>query len=216
MRLHRGGRFRTWLGRRFGGDLELGDRVWRRILHLLGALVLVYYLLPPDPLPGLPRWSLLLAALAGVLSVELLRHAASLELPTIRGFEGPRMASYSYFAVALVLAVLLFPEAIAVAVVLTTAFVDPLIGELRRRAAPRAVTVLGPLLVALGLAALALRFVGGWSPPAAVLGAALLAAIAVFVERWRIPYLDDDLTMTVLPGAALALLLLAAPGLPGR
>ncbi|MCI4357835.1 MAG: hypothetical protein L3J95_05695 [Thermoplasmata archaeon] len=212
VRLHREGRFRGWLGRRFGGDLSLGERIWRRCLHLFGALVLLYYLVPSGFFRVLPNPAVLLLALAVILLVELLRWKAGLELPTIRPFEVGRIASFAYFAVAVVAAVLFFPKPVAVAVVLGTALIDPLIGELRLiRSKPTAYPA-APLVAYALIAFLALRWVGNWTVLSAVLAAGLAALLAVGVERVRYRHLDDDLTMTLVPGIALTILLLVTPG----
>jgi dolichol kinase len=213
LRLHRGGGFRRRLAAVFGRDEAAGDVLWRRLIHATGALVLVYYLLPDRFFVVLPKVDILLLALAAAAGLEVLRLGFGAELPTIRGYEARRPASYLYYAVALVAAIALFPEPIAVAVILGTAFVDPLAGAFRglegaRRSGP---VVAGAVYAA--LAATAFAVVGRW-PWADVAALALLgAAVAVPVERWRFRWLDDDLTMTVVP--ALVLLgAVAALGLP--
>ena len=213
MRLHRGGRWRAWLGARFGGDAELGDRIWRRCLHFGGVLVLLYYLLPPVIGPLSAELALLLA-LAAVLVLEGMRHAAGWELPTIRPWESRRVASYAYFAVALVAVVLLIPEPIAVAAVLGVSFVDPLLGELRLRRVGRPLASLAGagVYVLLGFSALVL--VGRWSGPGAAVGALVAAVVGVAVESPRWAPIDDDLAMTVVPAVTLWLIVTLAPGLP--
>jgi hypothetical protein len=203
LRLHRSGRFRSWLGVRLGGDLELGDRIWRRILHGLCAAVLVYYLLPDGFFLVAPKEFVLLAALALVLVLEVLRHSVGLELPTIRPYEQKRVASFAFFAVALVLAVLLFPEPIGAAVVLGTALVDPLAGEMRVAGFRRLALWTVPSVAYVGLAFVGLQLVGHW-PVVDSIGLALLAApIAVAVERPKSHWVDDDLAMTFVPAIVL-------------
>lgn len=215
VRLHRGGRWRTWLGARFGGGAELGDRIWRRILHFVGAAVLVYYLLPTRFFLVLSNEEALLIALVAVLGMEGLRLSAGLELPTIRPWERHRVASYAYFAVALVVAVLAFPRPIAVAVVLGTAFVDPLIGELRLRPGIGRRWLWGVPFLAFGLISLgAFVLVGDWSFGSALVAAAVAGAIGTAVERPKLPYYDDDLAMVLAPGIALALWVWLWPGFP--
>jgi hypothetical protein len=215
LRLHSGGRSRARLGALFGGDAELGDRVWRRGVHIGAAIVLVYYLIPPGFFLILPNEVVLLLALAVVLGLEVLRHLAGLELPTIRPWEARRVASFAFYAVALVVAVLVFPRAIAAGVILGAAIVDPLVGELRiRRIAPAGLVLL-PLAAYVGLAVVAIEVAGRWALPGALLAAAVAAVIAVAVERPKILWLDDDLAMTLVPGIALTLLVVAWPGLPG-
>lgn len=215
IRLHRGGRFRRWLGGRLGGDEALGDRIWRRVLHGIVAVVLVYYALPDGFFVVVPKRSILLIALAVILGLELLRHAGLLELPTIRPYETGRIGSYAFYAIAVVGAIVLFPEPIAAAVVLGTALVDPLAGELRARpSAARAYP--GAALAAYGgLAAVGLAGIGRWPLPDS-LGLALLAApIAVAAEWPTIGWIDDDLAMTFAPALALYLVGVVVLRLPG-
>lgn len=213
-RLHRGGRFRARLGRLAGGDVALGDRILRRLLHLAGLAVLLYYLLPPNFFLVASVETVLLLALASVLALEGLRLAAHLELPTIRPYERRRLASYAYYAIALVLAVLLFPRPIAVAVVLGTAIVDPLIGELRLRPEARRLYPVLPVALWAGFAFGSLVLLGAWTIPAALLAAVGAGALAVAVERPRFAGFDDDLAMTLVPALALLALTLLDPGFP--
>jgi dolichol kinase len=213
VRLHRGGKTREWLGVQLGGDYELGDRAYRRVLHMLGGLAVVYLVLPSDVFVVVSTEVVLLAALAIVLALEGLRHRAHWELPTIRPYESHRIASFAFYAVALVAALLLFPRPIAAAVILGTAFIDPLLGELRLRSERFASTaVLG------GLAYAAIAFVamgafgGGWT--VSVVGLALLAAVLAVTAEWPTwGPLDDDLAMTLVPGAVLTVLVALGPGL---
>jgi hypothetical protein len=213
-RLHTGGRFRRWLGRRLGGDAELGDRAWRRLLHGLGAAVLIYYALPVDSFVVLPKDDVLVLALAVVLVLETLRHLAGLELPTIRAYEAQRIASFVFFSVALVGAILLLPEAIAAAVILGTALVDPLSGELRLHRVEPWVQYGVPVLVYVPLAVVGLAVIGRW-PIGPSVGLALLAAVlAVAVEQPKLKWADDDLAMTFVAGLALYVVGVVVLGLP--
>ncbi len=212
-RLHTGGRFRTWLGARFGGDLALGDRLWRRILHGLGAVVLVYYALPNGFFVVLPKVDVLLLALAAVLVLEALRHLTGLDLPTLRDYERARIGSFAVFAVAIVTVILVFPEPIAAAVILGTALVDPLAGELRRREGARWIELGVPFAAYSLLAFAGLAAIGRWPPVDSAALAVLAGAIAVAVERPKVWWFDDDLAMTLVPAVALYLVGIVGLGL---
>jgi hypothetical protein len=203
LRFHRGGKLRTWLGAKFGGDLELGDRIWRRCLHFAGALVLLYYLLPARFFLVVTNLEALLLALAAVLVLELLRHVAHAELPTIRPHEEHRVASFAFYAVALVAAVVLFPAPIATVVVLGTSFIDPLIGELRVRKLSFRTYPAVPVASYFVIALAALEV--GWQIPlkVAIPAAAIGAWAAVAVESPRVRGVDDDLAMTLVPAVIL-------------
>jgi hypothetical protein len=198
-----------------GGGHELGDRMMRRGLHLAGLAVLLYFVLPSGFFVVLPVRTVLLLALFAVLVLEMVRLGTGLELPAIRPYERHRVASYAWYAVALVVAVLLFPESVATAVVLGTALVDPLIGELRRGSGTwrRSYPWLPLALYAL-LAGTALTVVGGWSAARAGAGAAVAALVAIGSERPKLLSLDDDLAMTLVPAAALYAIGLLGPGAP--
>jgi hypothetical protein len=203
LRLHGHGRFRRWLGARFGGDEALGNRAWRRILHSLGAFAIVYYVIPNDFFLVAPKEWVLIAALVVILVLEVLRHLVGLQLPTIRDYEAHRIGSYALFSCALVIALLVFPMPIGAAVILGTAIVDPVAGELRWSATRRNWTPWVPLVLYLGLAWIGLAVVGGWPVVEAGALAVLAAILAVAVEGPQIRWMDDDLAMVVVPGVAM-------------
>jgi hypothetical protein len=203
IRFHGGGRFRRWLGSQLGGDFALGDRALRRILHVAGASVLLYFVIPSGFFLIATTEEILLGLLAAVLVIEGLRLAFGLEMAAVRSYESRRVGSYAYYAVALTAAVLLLPEPIAVVVVLGTAFVDPFMGELRDRAGLRWLYPLAPVGFYAALAFVGLAGVGRWPLlPSAVLAIAA-AAVAVAAERPRLRWVDDDLVMTLAPAALL-------------
>jgi len=203
LRLHGHGRFRRWLGARFGQDEAWGDRLWRRIVHATGAAVLLYYLVPDHFFVIVPKAEVLLAALAAALILEVLRHAAGLELPTIRPYEEHRIASFVFYAIALAGAILLFPLPIAVASVLGTALVDPIAGGLRESEGARRLYPAVPFAAYTGLAFVGLGLIGGWPIPLALPLALLAAAVGLAAEYPKIPWVDDDLAMTFVPALVL-------------
>jgi hypothetical protein len=202
-RLHRRGRFRRWLGARFGKDEVWGDRLWRRIVHTLGAAVLLYYAVPVDFFVIAPKAEVLLAVLVAVLVLEGLRHSVGLELPTIRPYEQHRIASFVFYAIALAGVVLLFPLPIAAAAVLGTALVDPIAGGLRESERWRRLYPAVPFAVYIVLAFAGLSGIGGW-PALRSLPLALLAAVVGLAAEYpKIPWIDDDLAMTFAPALVL-------------
>lgn len=213
-RLHSGGRLRRWLGARFGRDEAFGDRLWRRLLHASGALVLLYYPFPSPLFGVVPKLGLLLGALGALLVLELLRHTGAVELPALRDYERHRPASFVFYGIALTAAVVFLPLPIAAVGVLGSALVDPLIGELRISERGRRLYPVLPGVVYFALAAAALAGLGGW-PPVPSLGlAAVASAVGIAVERPKHPYFDDDLSMTFVPALAVYGLGVALLGLP--
>jgi hypothetical protein len=215
VRLHSGGRVRAWLGAR-AGDPTAGDRILRRLFHAVGVLVLLVYLLPPEFFVVLPTRVVLLLALLAVLTLEGVRMARGVELPMIRPWEAEnrRPASYAYFAVALVVAVLWLPAALGTAVVLGGAWADPLAGELRARGVRPSVSFALPTLFYGALAFAALRWVGGWTVPAALATGLAAGVLGILVERPKWKWVDDDLLIILVPAALLAGLVAVWPALP--
>ena len=211
----REGRFRRWLGAQLGGDEVLGDRALRRGVHAAGAFALIYFVLPVYFFVVLPKWAVLLLAFAAILVLEALRRMRAVRLPTIRPYEEHRTGSYVYYAGALTGALLLFPTPIAATVILGTALIDPLAGELR---SARRFSRLYPAVPLVGywlLAVIGLDRIGTW-PLLPSLGlAALAAGLAIAVEWPRVAWIDDDLTMTFLPALALFGIGVTLLGLPG-
>jgi hypothetical protein len=214
IRLHRGGQFRRWLGARFGGGFELGNRVWRRTVHVLGVAVLVYFVIPDGFFLIVPKAAVLLTLLFLVLLAESLRHLGWVDVPMVRAYEAKQIGAYATYAVALTAAVLLLPEAIAAAVVLGTALVDPLLGELRDRPSARAYTPWVPVAVYAALAFVSLVGIGGWPWGVAALLSAGAAVVGVAAEYPRIDWLDDDLLMTAAPAVFLYVVGAVVLGLP--
>ncbi len=203
-------------GREPASDVIPGDRDlwWRRTIHVLGALVLLYYVLPSDTFVIASTTTVLLFLLAIGLTIELLRHTVGLKPPLIRPYEEGRVASFAWYAIALTVALLAFPPPIATTVILGAAFVDPLIGELRRVHAWNRYYPSAPIALYLALSIPTLYGFGRWSAGAAILGAALATTLAIAVERKKSAWFDDDWTMVLIPGAALTILAAIFLGLP--
>jgi dolichol kinase len=207
LRLHTGGRFRRWLGHLAGGDELLGERIWRRVIHLAGLVALLYYLLPTGFFVLISTRDVVYLLVLFVVAIEVGRHLLGIELPTIRELERKRVASYVYYALALAAALLLFPPAIGAVAIAGTALVDPLIGELRVSPRLRALYPGLPLVVYAAIALVGFAVLSGWPLVEVFLLAAVAAVVAVAAERPKWSWMDDDFAMTLAP--ALVVLALA-------
>ncbi len=207
-------RVRRWIGSRAGLDEAGGDRIARRLTHAAGAGLLIYFVMPVGFFVVLPKEDVLLLVLAAVWVLEAARLAFGFSLPMIRPYEAHRIGSYAFYAVALVGAIIFFPTPIAAAVILGTALVDPLAGELRGSARHRSLYPALPFVVYAALAFAGLAVVGGWPGGVSVLLALVAAGVALAAEYPTIAWLDDDLTMTFGPALALYGLGVLALGLP--
>jgi len=179
-----------------GVDEIARARLLRRGIHISSAGLLSYYLLPPDMYgAGLPRELVVLAFLVPVLAVEAYRWARRPVILGLRENETKRVSAVAWGAVGLAVAFVLFPQKIVVPCVLGMAFVDPLIGELRA-GWPR-----GYPYLPLALYYLICLLAGlGWAP------SLVASAVALGAEAPKIPQIDDDFRMLVVPLVALWLL----------
>lgn len=186
--------------------------VLRRLVHMLAPLSLVYYVLP-DPLwPGAPSNQVLLLVLfEGILIFEALRLYFGWPIIGIRDYEYDRFSAAAWAALAMVVTLLFFPLALAAPAIIGMSFVDPLIGELRRRKSalypslPTAVyfiIVLATLWYFLGLSTTVL------------LASAIATGLAIGIERVRTKYVDDDFLMTIVPVLGMAAVFLISASYP--
>jgi len=172
---------------------SVSARLPRRVIHILSAGLLSYYLLPSDMYgSGLPRELVVLAFLVPVLAVEAYRLARRPKIPGLRENEEKRVSAVAWGAVGLAVSFVFFPQRLVVPCVLGMAFVDPLIGELRPGwpkcypYLPAAVYFL--ICLACGL---------GWAI------SILATVVALAAEAPKLPQIDDDFRMLMAPLAAL-------------
>jgi hypothetical protein len=173
------------------------EQVFRRLVHLLTPVFLVYYWVP-DPVwtDGPSKGVGLVFLLLLVFLFETIRRISGLRVVGLRNYERMRMAAYAWAALGLTFVFLTMPFEIAVPAVIGMAWVDPLIGELRAR--KRELYPQVPIAVYFFLALISLTLLVGlnaWT----FIAAAVSAPVAVWVERQRFWKLDDDLTMMVIP-----------------
>lgn len=176
--------------------LEFDPHWFRRAVHGMGAGFVLYYLLPSTgwwgPVKTWGPWVLLLAA-AAVEAVRMTGGIRSEHFFGLREYERTRVSGYIYFGFASVVLLTLVPQPIALPCLVGAALGDPLVGELRNRDRPLGSLVAGVLFGA------GVFLIAGWGWLLALAGGVLL----VVGESSRLPWLDDDLTMPLLPAAVL-------------
>jgi hypothetical protein len=184
--------------------MESGE-AFRKVFHACAPAFLVYYLVPHGAwglVPGidgllLPREVLLLIVLAVVLASEALRLRMGWRAFGMREYEGGKVAAHAWAGLGITIGFLFFERPLVVAAVCGMAWVDPLMGLLRKGRSD-----LYPILpvAAYMLVTLAALLLQGAAHPAAAVGIALAgASAAVLCESPRLDRVDDDFLLLTVP-----------------
>ncbi len=196
--------------------------IFRRIFHVASPAFLAYYLIPVNVTSNITRLSLALLFIGTAGCIELARIALGLRLFGMRPYEGQRVSAYAQGLLGLTVGIFLVPlfvsperlaESVVVPVFFGMAWIDPLRSLCRKKRWP----------VVLPISAYALLFfvaqslvgaVPSWT--AQLVYTATATVVAMSVEGPRIPQVDDDLMMQILPMAALVVMIALVPpmGLP--
>lgn len=174
----------------------MSPAVSRRIIHVLMAGSLLFYFVP-DPLPllGIPRAYGALALAGFVTAVEAWRLHAGVRVALMRDYEMERPAAYYWLGLGCCIALVFFPPRFAILTILGVCLADPAIGIVRGTSAKRWATAAGfAVWMAAAIVACILLAL-----PVAIGLLVLGAAAAVSVEPIRMPFLDDDFTMNIVP-----------------
>jgi len=170
---------------------------FRRFIHMLAPLFLIYYAVPSPLWEGGPSKELILVGvLVVVLIFEAYRLAFKPKILGLRGYEYQRISAATWAAVGMTLAFLFFPIEYAAPAVIGMGWVDPLCGELRRinsRLYPSL-----PLVVYFMIAFLTMSYLVGLNVQ--VMMASIVATIlAIAIEKPRLKQIDDDFLMLLVP-----------------
>lgn len=176
---------------------------FRRAFHIVSPVFLSYYILPDNVAPNIPKLSLALLFIGTAGCIEIARIALGIKLFGMRPYEGQRVSAYAQGLLGLAFGLFVIGNArIVVPVFLGMAWVDPLAAYCRRQGQPRTLPTAAYLAVFLASSAVMHAF----SLPYTVLYGAVATTSAILVEGPKIPQVDDDLLMQVVPMVILALL----------
>ena len=192
-------------------SLEFDVHWYRRVFHTFGAAFLVYYILPNDiEWLNLTKFWVPLGIVIFTVTLEYLRISGRIDSKHffgLRMYEKNRAGSYVFFAVGILLLLLLrFPQQIAIPCILCACIADPIMGEVRHRFEKKYVYITG-FVVCL------LFFMIAWYKAAIWL--MLLVSIvgatgAVIGETKKFWWLDDDFMIQILPAIFLLVIWLSA------
>ena len=163
---------------------------------MCAPLFAVYYFLPDPVLMGIGREEGVLFVMLFVLGFEALRLIFRIKVPGMRSYEFDRPSAAAFTAVGLTVALLFFPIELTLPVLMGMGWVDPLIGELRRRGSDMNPTL--PFVVYFSIMFLGLMYFYGLTFPV-LLAATLITPIAIFLESRRFRFLDDDIVLILVP-----------------
>ncbi len=111
--------------------LTRGQHLFRRMIHLISGSVVVYYLFP-DRILFLPKGIVLILVIGLLpLIIEYIRLARGTIIFGQRPHENEAVGSYAWSLWASLFIILIFPQSIAVPVILIYSFADPVMSELR-------------------------------------------------------------------------------------
>ena len=182
-----------------------GAHAFRRAFHLASPLFLGFYLIPERLPADISRDAVVLLFVGAAACIELARIALGVHLFGMRPYEGNRVSAYAQGTMGLFLALYVVQDPrIVVPVFIGMAWIDPLSAVARKRGWPRWLPAgaYGALFLAVE-GALGLVLPDPLSWPAVVVLAALATPAAILSEGPRIPQVDDDLLMQVVPMALL-------------
>jgi hypothetical protein len=199
-----------------GDELEVRPNVgggvkWnvvRRFAHGILSLGIVYYWLP-DPLfiEGVHRWYALLGAVLIACVIEFARLKRKKIFPGMRSYEESRIAGYVYAVIGVAVVLSISPNIVGVPCILGMAWCDPLAGELRHDRVNET-RIASFTVISYALIAFISLITLGAAPFMMILLIAVMTPLAVLSEQIDVKYLDDDLTMLVVPAAVGTLLVM--------
>ncbi|MBU4032710.1 MAG: hypothetical protein KKD98_07940 [Candidatus Thermoplasmatota archaeon] len=175
---------------------------FRRIFHLCGPFVLVYYLMPNGFL-GISRNGWVLLSLTGLIILEAIRLSTGRVFFGLRDYEAGQLSAYAWGGIGVTIALLLFPMPFVICAVAGLSWADPLIGEMRKKKMMNHYPAL-PLGVYFSIVTICLLIFSDMKLiPVLILGVVgSMTAIAIEKPKWPI---DDDFLMLVVPLVAITL-----------
>jgi dolichol kinase len=176
--------------------------IFRRLFHLCGPLVLVYYIMP-DTLLWVPKYAWVFLTLAGLLTIEVIRLYTGKMFFGLRDYEKGQISAYAWAGIAITIAFFCFPPTLVICAVIGMCWTDPLIGEMRKKRKMKHYPAL-PLCMYFVIVT-AYLFLFSDIKIISVLGLGIVGSlIAIAIEKPKLP-IDDDFLMLVVPLVALTL-----------
>jgi dolichol kinase len=186
------------------------DAHWyRRVFHTFGASFLIYYLIPTNiEWINIGKFWIPIMILLFALILEFLRIKGKIDSNHffgLRMYEKNRVGSYLFFAVAIIILILFFPQQIALPCILCACLADPIMGEIRNNFGNKQGYIIG-FFVCMFFFLIAWYKADIW---VLLLVSIIGAAGAVIGEMKKFWLIDDDFMIQILPAILLLLLWIA-------
>ena len=186
-------------------SIDFNAHWYRRVFHTFGASFLFYYILPDEYWFNLLKFWIPLIIVIFVIGLEFIRIKgiiSSSHFFGLRMYEKKRVGSYVFFAVAILILLMFFPQQIAIPCILCASIADPLMGEIRIHLNKKHVIIFG-FLICFSLFALTWYKFDLWL----ILLFGFLGSLgAVIGETKKFWWLDDDFMIQMVPAILLLIL----------
>ena len=176
--------------------------LFRRVFHICAPLFLIYYLMP-DILLWLPKSWWVIITLISIIIVEIVRLAKKKIFFGMREYEKNQLSAFAWAGIGITLAFFFFPPVFVACALFGIGWVDPLIGEMRKRNKMKYYPIL-PLIFYFLIVVGCLLILSDLFPATIVIIAILASISAVTVEFPQLP-VDDDFLMLIVPLIVLTL-----------
>ncbi len=195
------------------------DAHWyRRVFHTFGSSFILYYILPNPNWINLLDWINILkiwipiSIVIIIVLLEILRLKGKINSDHffgLRKYEKKRAGSYVFFAVAILILFLFFPQQISIPCILCACLADPIIGEIKYRFGAKQAYIIGFIICMF-------FFIITWYK--ADFNLMILVSIigsigAIVGEAKKFWWLDDDFMIQMLPAFLILIIWFSAPSL---
>jgi len=169
-------------------------QVVRRVIHISSPVFLIYYFLPEE-IAGVPKRFGVILVMILTLWLDGIRILKGWVIPGARPYEKHRISSASWAGLGMMVAFLYFPEEYVVPVLFGMAWIDPMMGEIRKRTDVNPVVIAIPVYMVLFVSIYSF-FSISWNT---LLFGVIASLSACTIEHYGPLWLDDDFSMVFIP-----------------
>jgi len=185
--------------------IEVDAHWFRRVFHTFAASFLIYYFLPDEGWLFAIKRCTIIGILLVLIIIEYYRFRGDIKNTRffgLRGYEQHRPAGYLFFGAGTVLLFLFFPQQIVIPCLLCAAFIDPLMGEMRFYFG-KYNAILAGFVVSLFFFSITWYRAEWW---VIAIVAVAGGTVVVLSEAKKLPYIDDDFMIQILPAVLLLII----------